>query len=671
NCSYQGFKKVPDNLPTNATDLDLSYNNMTCLPDCVFCRYSQLRVLNISNNGLVTVQENSFKNLAKLVSLNLQQNKIFFNNNPKFKAVFMNLPSLTSLRVGKNKNFFKYFSPDEILGGLKNLQELYMDGNITTMKRLRNMTSLRKLTLEGHTQGTCLLKKLDDASFINLAQLIQLDINTCHIHKVANRAFQPLQRLKYLNLSFNFFIRVKAMTMILSSLKYSDITTLAMNYINPFYLRGVLITTKIIQSLPVKLEHLEAAGNGFELFEPGSLKHVPENLSFVDLGNNRIIYGPYLSELYLLKNLRNVTLSGDAVVRHLPRSSDVPHTFTLFERTSFNDDDNTDLPSLDIRLPPNVQHIEMGSLSLHYIFTALHVHPSNCLESLTLNDNIFPVLKGPLSGLEKLKYLDLRFNSINALQRRFFQNLTGLKDLMLGTNKLRDFFANYKEGWHIFYDLKGLTTLDLSNNDLTFVNDEIFESLENLQSLYMEHSSMWQFHVNISHMKDLRLVNLSHSQLSSLPKHVQNDIDLSCRKASHPIFIDLSFNPLQCDCDHLDFLTWMVKSCGFDRNFTNYMCKYPDESTRTINDSYRADLMTLNRTCAENVPLFLAVLAATVGMLGFVVAGILYRYRWKIRYFYYAAYIKLKDKHAPRDADTFRYDVFISYAVTDEAFIMT
>lgn len=51
--------------------------------------------------------------------------------------------------------------------------------------------------------------------------------------------------------------------------------------------------------------------------------------------------------------------------------------------------------------------------------------------------------------------------------------------------------------------------------------------------------------------------------------------------------------------------------------------------------------------------------------------AVLFRFRWRLRYLYYAAYLVVKGKRKDNlEAELFRYDVFISYASEDEEFIL-
>uniref|UniRef100_A0A2C9LDQ5 TIR domain-containing protein n=1 Tax=Biomphalaria glabrata TaxID=6526 RepID=A0A2C9LDQ5_BIOGL len=133
----------------------------------------------------------------------------------------------------------------------------------------------------------------------------------------------------------------------------------------------------------------------------------------------------------------------------------------------------------------------------------------------------------------------------------------------------------------------------------------------------------------------------------------------------------MSSNPIRCDCNNIDFIQWMVSSRAFDANFEGYMCQYQDSSYKRIQDSYDETLSRLSVQCADHSTIFLVVLSVTLLMVTTVAGAVMYRFRWRLRYLYYVAYlvVKKKTKDKGREAN-FLYDVFIAYASEDEEFIL-
>ena len=62
--------------PKNVIKIDLSYNNLTTVPENIFSSLTQLQELDLSNNNLTTLPDNIFNNLTQLHTLNLLNNNL-------------------------------------------------------------------------------------------------------------------------------------------------------------------------------------------------------------------------------------------------------------------------------------------------------------------------------------------------------------------------------------------------------------------------------------------------------------------------------------------------------------------------------------------------------------------------------------------------------------------
>jgi hypothetical protein len=142
-----------------------------------------------------------------------------------------------------------------------------------------------------------------------------------------------------------------------------------------------------------------------------------------------------------------------------------------------------------------------------------------------------PILLAP-----NLKYLELDFCKINYLPIKAFQNLTNLKKLSLRSNKLvRLDGQRYEQSAdtpaktsNVFSELKQLEELDLSNNQFRFLDTSLFDNLGNLGRL------------------------------------------------------DISGNPLECDCDLQTLRLWSLRQ---HVNTGNVLCNDQAKSSWDILDS--------------------------------------------------------------------------------------
>ncbi|KAH9492384.1 hypothetical protein Btru_026409 [Bulinus truncatus] len=611
NCSGLNLKQVPPNLPVTLKKLIIAQNSISALPNCTFCNYVHLAYLDLSTNNLY-----------------------------------------------------------ELCPELSQLETLYLDGLefLVFGKYFRKLSNLRTLVLAGFKEGYCKIIGLLNYSFENVWHVTKLNLSSCNIagYELSEGIFEPLANLTDLDISFNLGLGVGNLMRELSFVREFNITTLRMNFIESMYSPSITINQTMVQSLPLALTYLEAQGNNFQYVEQGALKMLPPNISFIDVGENRFYYGPYVLELYAMENLQVLKLNQGNDLHKIP--SYVPSFISSQQRQQVSTSENRQEP-LIFRLPPSLLCIDLRFAGLRYIFSELVFNETNLLQSLILSNNIFPILGGPVKGLKKLKKLFISNCLVGTIQKPMFQYLDALEELRLKDNELEEFFQlnSHKP---IFQYLQKLKILDLSINALSAVQGEFFQNLINLEEINLSQNNMYQFNISMANMSSLKVLNLSHAQLNSLP--VQTRLHIDFLLTNHALTVDLSNNPIHCDCNNLDFLKWMVSSSAFDSNFTNYLCKYEDASYKRINDSYLETLQYLSIKCADHSLIFLIVVSATLCMVTFVAAAVLYRFRWKIRYIYYAGYLMLKSKKVTNgeEAEHFRYDVFISYAYQDEEFIL-
>ncbi|KAM4012015.1 platelet glycoprotein Ib alpha chain isoform 1-T3 [Anomaloglossus baeobatrachus] len=118
-----GMTKFDIDIPLIIEELNLANNSLRKLPKV--SQLSALTKLVLSNNQIVTIQEDAFMGLKRLTHLELQHNQI--NSLPE--KVFMALPSLGHLDLSYNQ---LWHLPDRLLSYSENLNILYLSGNRLT-----------------------------------------------------------------------------------------------------------------------------------------------------------------------------------------------------------------------------------------------------------------------------------------------------------------------------------------------------------------------------------------------------------------------------------------------------------------------------------------------------------------------------------------------------------
>ncbi|CAL1548152.1 unnamed protein product [Lymnaea stagnalis] len=677
-CSGSGLQSIPDNLPTYITVLDLFTNSIELLPNKTFCVYPTLQILILEANQINRLNTESFVCLSKLIFLNLRNNSLEMTRGTYPRGVFKPLNSLLVLYInlGTKKSLDTYEYPDEALGDLTTLRVLHMDGisNKTFGEGFIAMKSLRTLSLSGF-EGFCNLSILSRETFVNLSQLTKLNISSCHMKHTSlpKDIFLPLKKLMVLDIHNNYLIGLEKFTQVMSVLKESksDLRALIATAVISRFSLGITVNSSLADVLPTNLTFLEARNNCFEYIDADVFAKLPRRLRYVEMGSNRFVFGDYVKKLILLKNLEILKLNGWNFLSNIPVNFPHLQAETLFFDENFPDNGVDEKEKLNLTFPLKLNTIDISTAGLKYILTELEVNSANNVENLILSNNYFPTLTGPFRGFNKLKYLEIRRVLVSEIRPAFFKYFPSLLTLNLEGNNLADLFEKNAHGnFSLFEDLSNLTSLDLSENQLRSLPRDMFKGLDNLEILNLQGNSMWNFTVSISHMRKLKLLNLSRSEITHFPLDIRHHID-TLSNTTAGVQVDLSLSPLRCDCENFEFLQWMVKSPAFDQSFSQYMCSDDNDTIKCIRDQYSETLRSLGKKCPEHGTLFSVVLAGTLCLLSFVLIGALYRFRWKLRYLYYMAYRNLNVRDNAQRLGNFRYDVFVSYASEEEGFVMS
>lgn len=188
--------------------LDLSNNQIFLAEDKIFIYQNKLLQLHLNNNKISDVNNNTFKGLMRLETLNLRGNYIMELRN----GVFASIPNVEYLNLGQNR--IAKIEP-EAFSGLKNLKSLYLDDNIlTTIPNFafKHIPLLAELFI-----GVNSLNTLENDAFRHLKNLAALDLRGSMLTNISSAAFYRLGSLKNLDLSDNPMTKVP--TTALSSLQ--------------------------------------------------------------------------------------------------------------------------------------------------------------------------------------------------------------------------------------------------------------------------------------------------------------------------------------------------------------------------------------------------------------------------------------------------------------------
>ncbi|MCP9754084.1 GTP-binding protein [Lacihabitans sp. CCS-44] len=211
------------------------------------------------------------------------------------------------------------------------------------------------------------------------------------------------------------------------------------------------------------------------------LKKINSSTLILQLQNGRIKNLP--TELFSCENLKQL----DLFKNNIDKLPDWFYKLSSLEIFSLNSNKFTEIPSL--------------------IFLVKN------LRSFSIRDNkIKEIQKNHLQELFKIEKIDLAFNQIVSIPE--VENEIFVTDLNLSGNQLTK-FPNFLS------NAKNLKNLNLSNNQISFFDDNAFEGLINLEKLDLSGNKITFLPSSINKLKRLKSLNISSNNLSFLPKELE------------------------------------------------------------------------------------------------------------------------------------------------------
>nr|ARQ14820.1 toll-like recptor 2 [Oncomelania hupensis] len=693
------FEDVSDTL----TWLDLSDNHMRYVNQSPWSTFvlGNLTFLDLSFNNFSNIHKDMFR--EGLLVLNLSFNRIPYSDTGFPVDAFQNVNrSLTRLEIQTNCNVSDITQnyPDQALSKLTRLSYLAMDGlpNRALGPGFKNLTKPLNLTISGRPGGEqCQIQELKNDTFQTVAGIIRsLDLSMCNLTTITFDAFSPLRySLEVLVLSYNNRLGFATVNTALHGLQHSVLRILYIDAIVDSLSMCMMVTELDTRNYRnTSITTIYARRNRIELFCEGALRNMPKTLTEAVLYGNKLDFGLYLKDLHYMEGLQSIQVDGYPEALYPPRyfpSSDPgrcqasPHSSlcgkSIYESirnhpmyalpTSHQDmtqhgpvEDYID--SAIYTLPPKLSSFKSRYNELHWRLEKLHFNP-NQLTSLDLANNLLTAWIGPVIGLENVTSLNLSNNLAFDIHLDFFSSFPATKSLFVSHNFLGKVIASDQSG-QLFGPLMQLEVLNVSNNYINVLPHQVFQGLGNLQVLDLQHNDLDNFNVNITHMNSLIQILLSDNNIKYLSQEVMDHLDYVAEKVApnKTVIVDLTFNPLACTCEHLDFLTWVEESKVVFPKGDSYNCFMADgDLHQKINVFKIIDL--LQASCVDKLGILVGAAVCFFCLILAIVSAVLYRFRWKLRYLYYAS--RLAYNRLDNDEQQFAYDAFVSYSTEDHSFV--
>uniref|UniRef100_A0A3Q1IFC9 TIR domain-containing protein n=1 Tax=Anabas testudineus TaxID=64144 RepID=A0A3Q1IFC9_ANATE len=597
-----------------------------------------------------------------LKELDLSENKL--NYFSITTPIFPHLQSIDLSKCGQDDGL-KWDIPDKAL--LKNVTQLYFCKTLISLeeiqKVLQSLDSLKHLRLNymeklihKHLLATVCkiptLRKLDlywnkvpnlSAKLVSCSQLSELKLSETNMTELSKGSLQSMKRLQSLALDKNFLTKVPDD---IRSLSYLEILVLSDNYISELGCDDFLNTTQ--------LSEIYLDINGITRLHSCVFEKL-HNLKVLELSYNMLrtfggsfkIGPPALEMLHFSKTYLTVFEKGDFQGLSSLKDLDATNNNIRVKHGAFEGLKN--LETLSISIPSeqyyNFRGLERLEILTIYVYmegTFKHPDPNyyeafyhlKSLKVFTVICNIdhfgFP-LYIPMQTLESMRHLeDFTADNIyiTAPAPDTFRFNTLLKNLTIRHTDLSDLDPE------LFYPIPNLEVLDFSNCYL--------KSLDFLAQV---------------DLSALRYLKLTDNELTVINETVFQSLPALT-------YLDLDNNPFTCDCSNAGFIQWVTSNDQTQVvNAHQYTCSFPGaEQGRKLLDF---DV----QSCWMDVG-FLCFISSTCLVVLTLLSSFIYHFlRWQLSYGFYLFLAFLYDSRKKKKGTPHQFDAFVSYNVHDEAWV--
>ncbi|CAG2204859.1 unnamed protein product [Mytilus edulis] len=510
-----------------------------------------------------------------------------------------------------------YYCPDKAFQELSSLQSLLIDGvkNVTFDKGFSTLSNLTFLTITGIVAKGIITREY----FNNFPNLEYLDISATtewrtfynfSLFTFETGALQKLTKLQYLDISYHRRLHMCGFQNVTYDLPYTSIRILKANYLEcERSVSTVLFVDDIKPLNSTELEELYLDGNNLEETDLDVPQYLPKSLNYFSARDNRWVVSKYA--YYYIPGLTGIKTV-----------------------------------DLSFQNEHQMSHSENSC--------------SSSVKKILLQNNQLYSLTGPICNLTQLQYLDLSNNRAADITSYVFGSLIGLKHLRIDNNLLG--YSNifhHNSSASIFENQTNLMFLNMSSNRISTLFQNFLYMASKLKTVLLDHNLLTDWNISIHHMEYLMFIDISWNQILYLSGDGMNLLE----KAFHlNITIDMAHNPFECSCDSMIFLKWLAMHRQYFKGFGNYSCIYLRKSINI----FEANLH-LKKDCYSYVGVIVSVTIGIIVFLGTICSMIIYRYRWKLRYWYYILKGEYGIDHDKTDGN-FQFDAFVSYSEHDRWF---
>ncbi|KAM3607265.1 uncharacterized protein V6R79_004545 [Siganus canaliculatus] len=569
--SFNNLTQVPKGLPQSLVLLSLASNQIQYISEWDFSGLGRLKTLKIEGNCQrcqnapypcvpchnlsLTVHQNAFQSLTQLETLNLGGNSL----KTITPSWFEKMKNLKNLFLAFNYLIGPITQEGEFLNNLGSLERIDLSFNFNLnqypknfklAEEFSNLTSLRILHMEGLVFQE--IRNYTLSCLYTLKNLSILNLGTNFIISTEPIVFSNLQRLKLIYLTENKLFPIPKSREGYNQGSGFSIPPLLHPPPKSFELEHNLVKQECFDSGRVltlssnnlffispeqfqdygNIACLNLSGNGFSAALNGTEFALLNNLTYLDLSFNKI----NLAYSYAFKELAKLEVL------------DISHNDHYFKTFGVSN---------NLNFTRNLSVLRVLNMSYNFIsaLTTRQMHSQSLAELRFTHNNLGTLWKERdgsynmlFTNLTNLTILDISNNGIKKIPDSVYEYLPrNLTTLYISRNSLSDF------KWDSLKFFSQLRILDLSFNNLHNVSGMNSDVSHTLTSLILSNNGI--FHLEDGFLFSLTTLDLSSNQLTIIN---QSSIKLKPESQLQTLF--LQSNPFQCTCDSLDFILWIRDS---------------------------------------------------------------------------------------------------------------
>ncbi|XP_067294013.1 CD180 antigen [Pseudorasbora parva] len=560
-CSDMDLGLIPDEVPNSVQILKFSFNYLPALYNFTFQRLNNLHSLDLTRCGITFMYEDIFKHQPDLEVLILIGNPLVFIASRAFSGPLA----------------LKYLSL--VQSNIKSLSDIPSD----------NLAYLEVLDLGGSD-----IRSLDGLSSFHWHKLnsLQLDMNS--IERITMTDLEPIHNVVGLSISFkgNDFVYIQPgafQSLNLSSLDFSgcfnkiDFSSLlkGLEGIKTNRLKlgmyethpNVYIPSAALQSfckilvtdLDFQLHHfLDLNNSTFQCLE--GLKKLDLTRAHLDSLPFNMTGLSTLTHLVLDENrfsdVCHISTSSFPMLTHLSvsgNSKQLKFSNRCLESLRFLEELDLSLSLVNHRGPCcNDQLFGLGKLkllnlsySLPMLWSSQPFSATPQLEHLDFSHSLYTLNdSSPFSNLQHLRTLNLSWSNTNLTNTHIFKGLNTLQLLNLRGNPIEGEVLSQTE---LFKHVSLLETLILSSCKITAFGENLFKGLTSLRQVDLSENKLVK--LSTSGFYSAFSIQLNFARNAIVTVDVESLTNLG--KGST---VDLSYNPIVCNCSNFQFINWVKKN---------------------------------------------------------------------------------------------------------------